>query len=248
MKDKTYSIGDVTHMLGISRDRLRNYEKDGLVVPEREENAYRRYSIAQVYQLLSLQQYREMDLSIREILELFQIQDTVNFEAILRHKEHELSMQIQELQSRRAMVEEVLNDCKLIHDHLNTISLEDMRQFSLERAISTDFDVADFSNFQKDGSIIRHFVRRITFDGSGQVSSNEVYFGRKTGNVRPCVYTVIRETPTCDAMPQTIAHVGAWIEEHGIKIGEYAYIRPMMIQHTGDSPCSYLEIMVPVSM
>ncbi|MFQ7539493.1 MAG: MerR family transcriptional regulator, partial [Clostridium sp.] len=45
---KTYKIGEIAKMLGISAETIRNYEKKGLICPYKEESNYRYFDIIQI--------------------------------------------------------------------------------------------------------------------------------------------------------------------------------------------------------
>lgn len=49
-----YSIGEISKITGISKDRLRNYEKMGIVEPQREmDNQYRFYTEQDIDRILN---------------------------------------------------------------------------------------------------------------------------------------------------------------------------------------------------
>ena len=63
-----YSIGEVSKITGISRDRLRNYEKLGIIEPQREEdNQYRFYTERAIDRILALELYRAAELQLPTI-------------------------------------------------------------------------------------------------------------------------------------------------------------------------------------
>ena len=59
---KTYKIGEIAKMLGISAETIRNYEKKGLICPYKEESNYRYFDIIQINHLLNLQKYQKYDI------------------------------------------------------------------------------------------------------------------------------------------------------------------------------------------
>ena len=50
MAQKTYRIGDVANLMGLSRDTLRYYEKRGILSSKKEENGYRYYTEEDIVQ------------------------------------------------------------------------------------------------------------------------------------------------------------------------------------------------------
>ena len=54
-------------MLGITKEALRYYEKEGLIKPERDENNYRNYLQSDIDVLKLILMLRYMEISIDEI-------------------------------------------------------------------------------------------------------------------------------------------------------------------------------------
>ena len=73
MQMKTpYTIHDVAALLGISADAIRLYEKEGLVEPKRNpKNGYRYYEFEQIHRIMGIALYRQLDVGLSEIRELF---------------------------------------------------------------------------------------------------------------------------------------------------------------------------------
>lgn len=67
-----YTIHDVAALLGISADAIRLYEKEGLVKPKRNpNNGYRYYEFEQIHKIMGIALYRQLDVGLAEIKELF---------------------------------------------------------------------------------------------------------------------------------------------------------------------------------
>lgn len=68
---KGYSIGEIAEITGISRDRLRHYEKLGIMEPHREEhNQYRCYSDHDIDRILALELFRGAELNLADIMKI----------------------------------------------------------------------------------------------------------------------------------------------------------------------------------
>ncbi|WP_150267498.1 MerR family transcriptional regulator [Paenibacillus tepidiphilus] len=70
--EKQYSIKEASQLLGIPKDTLRYYDRIGIVSPSREHNAYRRYSKADLVELMNVQIMQYADFSLEEIKGRFQ--------------------------------------------------------------------------------------------------------------------------------------------------------------------------------
>lgn len=70
---KLYSIGEVADIFKISTNKVRFYEKKGLIIPKRDdENDYRYYTDNDLIKLQTILMYRELNLPIESIKDLFQ--------------------------------------------------------------------------------------------------------------------------------------------------------------------------------
>ena len=65
---KTYKIGEVANILGVSADTIRYYEKAGIVYSKKDSsNGYRYFTPADIYALLDVLFYRSMDIPVEEV-------------------------------------------------------------------------------------------------------------------------------------------------------------------------------------
>lgn len=88
---KTYKIGEIAKMLGISSETIRNYEKKGLIDPYKEEETnYRYYDIVQINHLLNLQKYQKYGYSLHEIGKIMNDCTMHELEMSLEAKEQDL--------------------------------------------------------------------------------------------------------------------------------------------------------------
>ena len=62
-----YGIGEVSDIVGVSTRTLRYYEEEGLLVPARTANGYRRYTPADLDRLQEILLLRHMGMSVAEI-------------------------------------------------------------------------------------------------------------------------------------------------------------------------------------
>ena len=76
--NKTYTISQISKLLGLTNDAIRFYEKKGLVHPTTNpHNNYRVYTLKNVLELLDIIYYRHLDFSIIEIQKLYQNPDPI---------------------------------------------------------------------------------------------------------------------------------------------------------------------------
>lgn len=70
---KKYSINEVAKLFNITTNKLRFYEKKGLINPSRDEtNNYRYYTKEDLVKIQTILMYRVLDLSIEDIKEIIE--------------------------------------------------------------------------------------------------------------------------------------------------------------------------------
>ncbi|MDO5379208.1 MAG: MerR family transcriptional regulator [Clostridia bacterium] len=67
----SYSIGDVSRVLGMTTSALHFYEKEGIIDTPKEESGRRYYEDADVNRLISAKKYRAMGVPLRDIAKQF---------------------------------------------------------------------------------------------------------------------------------------------------------------------------------
>ena len=70
MAQKTYRIGDVANLMGLSRDTLRYYEKRGILSSKKEKNGYRYYTGGQLPALAKIETLKSYGFTLAEVKEL----------------------------------------------------------------------------------------------------------------------------------------------------------------------------------
>lgn len=65
--NRAYGIGEISDIVGVSTRTLRYYEEEGLLVPARTANGYRRYTPADLDRLQEILLLRHMGMSVAEI-------------------------------------------------------------------------------------------------------------------------------------------------------------------------------------
>lgn len=92
---KTYKIGEIAKMLGISSETIRNYEKKGLIHPYKEEESnYRYYNIVQINHLMNIQKFQKYGYSLHEIKNLMKDTSMLHMELSLEEKQGALQNEI----------------------------------------------------------------------------------------------------------------------------------------------------------
>lgn len=72
--EKQYNIGEVSKITGISRERLRYYEENNILMPlKNKDNSYRTYQEKDIDMILASEFYRVMDFSMKQLRKFVQI-------------------------------------------------------------------------------------------------------------------------------------------------------------------------------
>lgn len=133
------TIGQVAKEVGMSRDAIRIYERQGLIEePERSTSGYRLYSDAVIARLRFIQRAKAMGFSLKEIGELLEIKrtakntcDQVRMEAKVKLKQIETKMtELQRLQNALKKLIRTCDDNKT-NSHcplLDALEQEDLKE------------------------------------------------------------------------------------------------------------------------
>lgn len=90
-----YSIGEIANLLGISIVAVRNYEKCGLIEPERnEQNNYREYNAIDVNLIRRARSYMSYGFSLSEATNMLQREDLSGIAGALRGKEKSIEQRM----------------------------------------------------------------------------------------------------------------------------------------------------------
>lgn len=116
--NKDYQIGEVCHLLGLSADTLRYYEKIGLLTGvRRTASGLRRYSQSDVSVLRFIRRAQKMDFSLAQIADLLSmrknpLQAREDVRRMTADKLEQIEERIEELDILRRELQLLLNLCR----------------------------------------------------------------------------------------------------------------------------------------
>ena len=109
---KTYSVKELSKLAQISVRTLHHYDHIGLLKPaQRSDKGYRIYGQEQLLELQQILFYREMDISLKEIMQIINDQDFDVLRALAFHKEH-ITKQARRLQQLLITIDKTINNLK----------------------------------------------------------------------------------------------------------------------------------------
>ena len=86
-----YSQKDICSLLGITRETLRHYEKEGIISPHvNPQNQYRYYDETHVYLIAETKRYQANDFSLEEIRDMLYGDSLAEYTARMEEKQREI--------------------------------------------------------------------------------------------------------------------------------------------------------------
>ena len=111
------NIGDASKASGLPSKTIRYYEDIGLIKPHRQENGYRIFDKDQLHKLKFLKRARGIGFSVEEcraLLALYEDENRTSADVknIAQHRLDDIEKKMQELQSMRSLLHELVLSCK----------------------------------------------------------------------------------------------------------------------------------------
>ena len=261
---KTYRIGEVAQFLGISTEKARFYEREGLIHPTKnEDNGYRCYTMENIHELNDVIFYRNIDLGINEIREILQTGGRDQMQEFIKRKEAEIQQKIWQQKLLLLKFEAMEEDCQTIEEYQdrciirplpafivmyewlttgNFLKLNDGLTFSSER-----FDLCTFGGVaeKRDGKLHTSremiLLKRKLASSLGLVEKyvEKPVIGSKRGG-----YTVFRSERK-DDLYAAYETLSGWLLEQGYHpIGSFIYNELVTPYRSQEG--NYLELFVAV--
>lgn len=121
-----YSIGDVSHVLGMTTAALHFYEKEGIIDTPKVESGRRYYEEADVNRLISAKKYRAMGVPVRDIAQQFSSRGMTGDQVVARMREkREEAMQM--VKQYTGLVQDIDRLLSLGAEALSAVGVVDIR-------------------------------------------------------------------------------------------------------------------------
>lgn len=256
MKEQEFTIGQVEKITGISKDRLRNYDKKNILSPgKQKENQYRTYRANDIIEVLGVEYLRAMDLGLTDIKSIRETGDIRQLTSVLEKKEQETAMKIQNLKKTQEMLQRAQAECKRVQNNIGNYSLTSMRTFRILGTLSEATSFSEYEQLRKekkdDSPILKSIMRKMLFSEKG-IYQNEVLIIDDSNYdteilFQKCLYTVVEEKVFGqDVSPDIFQKSMKWITENEYEATGEAYVKPLMISHPKQELICYLEIYIPL--
>lgn len=100
-----YKINEISKLYSIGADALRYYEKLGLLIPRRDDNGYRMYSLKDIYKLNIIRDLRELDFPMQQIKSYLDHQSVENTLELLYTEQDMIKEQMAKLEATQQIIQ-----------------------------------------------------------------------------------------------------------------------------------------------
>ncbi|MBG9737518.1 MerR family transcriptional regulator [Paenibacillus alvei] len=203
-----YTIGQVAKYLGVSRDTLKFYEEKELVKPEQNrENGYRTYNHFDIYDIATVNFYREIDFEIKKIQELRKGKSIEGIQSLLEEKERDVWEEIEYKKLLLKKLQLVKEDCGKIKQFLGKYIVKEMKPLEITGEIEHFTAYEEYEALKQNTENVKKAVtltslrRVIRFNEEGMIEDKFIIVRRVEEHERDiegeilvhpkCLYTVI---------------------------------------------------------
>ena len=266
-----YTVGQVAKILGVSRDTLKFYEEKGLINPKQDkDNGYRKYSIEDINEIMTINFYRDIDIEIKKIQQIQNSDDVNNIECILNEKQNTLEEEIKYKELLLKRVKSIKEDCKSIKKYLNKFTIKEMKPILVTNEINMKEGLIEtyneilkkytYSTRIKEPVNLSGISRIVYFNNQEIVKEKYIFYERVKKNTNgnekkeliyypECLYVVIAvpvENQEDDIDGKMRIAILKEANKLGYKTMGLAFINILMNGYKNKSNFLYLEIYTPV--
>lgn len=262
-----YTIGQVAKFLGVSRDTLKFYEEMGLVTPvHRPDNGYRQFDDFDIYDVLTINFYRQIDLEIKRIQEIKRSKSVEGIEALLLEKEEKLQAEIMAKGFLLKRIQEMKEACVRIQDQLGVFSIREMKPLIVTGEIADSKAYEEYSVIQgaaeqlKTAVTLKDLRRLVYFNKEGiynnrfvlvkEMENGESGSGREIFSHKKCVHTIIEDgryrTGGANIDAQVSDMLRSFADKENVEFIGLAYVHMLLAAYEDNLERVFLEIHVPI--
>ncbi|MGE7693818.1 MerR family transcriptional regulator [Lysinibacillus sp. NPDC094177] len=262
-----YTIGQVANFLGISRDTLKFYEEKELVKPKQNmENGYRKYNHFDIYDITTVNFYREIDIEIKKIQELRKSKSIEGIQSLLEEKEQEV---LQEIEYKKLLLKKlriVKEDCEKIKQFLGQYIVKEMKPLEIKGEIKHFTAYDEYDTVKKNADSLKKAVtltslRRVISFNEEDIIEDKFIIVRKVedpdeeieGEILShpkCIYTIIEDGRWSTGGKSIDKNVGASLRNEAIEKGYellgQVYINLLLTTYEDELERVFLEIYAPI--
>ncbi|WP_018759050.1 MerR family transcriptional regulator [Paenibacillus terrigena] len=262
-----YTIGQVAKFLGVSRDTLKFYEEKELVRPKQNiVNGYRKYNHFDIYDITTVNFYRELDIEIKKIQELRKSKSIEGIKSLLEEKEQEVLEEIEYKKLLLKKLQIVKEDCEKIKQFLGEYTVKEMKPLEIKGELEhfTAYDeyeaLLENTDSLKRAVTLTSLRRVICFNEKGIIEDKFIVVRKVEDVVKEiegeilshpkCIYTVIEDGRWSTGGKSIDHNVEASLRkvalEKGYELLGLVYINILLTTYEEGLERIFLEIYAPI--
>lgn len=262
-----YTIGQVAKFLNVSRDTLKFYEEKELVKPrQNDENGYRKYNHFDIYDITSVNFYREIDIEIKRIQEIRRSKSIEGIQSLIEEKENEVLEIIEYNKLLLKKLQVIKEDCEKIKTFLGTYTVKEMKPLEIKGEMEhfTAYDEYDILKESADSlkkAVILTSLRRVIRFNDDGILEDKFIIVRKVeecdraieGEILShpkCIYTVVEDGRWSTGGKNTDHIVEASLrkaaKENGYELLGFVYINLLLTTYEDGLERIFLEVYAPI--
>lgn len=264
MKTK-YKIGEVSRLLGITSETIRFYEKEGIIMPNKEEsNGYRYYTIQNINELLNVIFYRRIEVPIQDIRNIINKGDFDDMCNLIQSKSIEVAAKIEKqklMLKKLNIIQQSIND---VNESLNQFSVrafntcfilmkdyegilyaeEGISLFAVEHfEFATYMEQFEITNENPSKTCTYLIMDKSIAEDMGvlnELEENEILEYPK------CIYTTIA-VGSYEVQIEEILPVLDWMKHSDYEMIGNIYCNYIFYSHENSSQSNYVELFIPIN-
>lgn len=265
IKQREYLIGDMSEIVGVSRDTLRFYEKKGIIKARKKENGYRYYLEEDLFRLMVILYKRKMNDSLEEIEGYIKGENSVEYmKKHLQTRIKQEEVKIHYYQQAIARMQLATKDIQMAEQYggkctwknfpvAYQLGVCDSLHASLQKwfSLSSETGGLDMTYFYtefsiKEGQMQEQGTKLFLYQEVGPFISSDFHLEQypQTAPV-PCIYTIL-ESENIYPDEETACQMVRWGKEQGAEPTGVLYSNNMTSFLGEDSNIYFLELYMPV--
>lgn len=202
MKKTSYSIGQVSKLLDLSVEGIRNYEKAGIIQSSRkEESNYRSYRYLDITSLIRARMYRSLGFSLQEIEALTNEYETPEIVDALQARQIQLEREQTLLKAKLDFIEFLRTETETLDERLDRVEICRIdAYFRIEFAKDGEVDFSE-----QTVKLVRKWMEMTPFAHvSTRYNGEHVYGGLAIREKYGVLFGLDREDPLIRYLPPAI--------------------------------------------
>ena len=246
---------------------MKFYEEKELVKPKQNiENGYRKYNHFDIYDITSVNFYREIDIEIKKIQEVRKSKSIEGIQSLLEEKEQEVLLEIEYKKLLLKKIQKVKEDCNKIKQFLGQYIVKEMKPLEIKGEIEHFTAYEEYDTLKKNADSLKKAVtltslRRVISFNEESIIGDKFIIVQKVEDLdeeiegeilshQKCIYTVIEDGRWSNGGKNIDQHVEANLRKFAIEKGYVllgqVYINLLLTTYEGGLERVFLEIYAPI--